>query len=132
MSSKVYCPKGSLVNVWLLNNMETIIQSQGLQHIVEKSFLYLDKESINRLRLVNKDFKGITESPRVLRVLKARKLAVIKGFLFNSIKGWDDDDDEWKRQLFKLLQSQCLKYVEANLFELLCKVLDDNIYYLFC
>ena len=122
--------KGLLVSVWLLNNMETIIQNQGLQHIVEKSLICLDKDSFNSFRLVNNDFKGITESPRVLRVLKARKLAsVIKGFLFNSIKGWEDDDDEWKSQLFKSVQSQCLKYEEANLFELLCKVLDDNIFY---
>ena len=64
--------------------METIIQNQGLQHIVEKSLMYLDKKSINSFRLVNNDFKRITESPRVLRVLKVRKLAkAIKGFLFN-------------------------------------------------
>ena len=64
--------------------METIIQSQGLQHIVEKSLMCLEKDSFNSFRLVNNDFKGITESPRVLRVLKVRKLAkAIKGFLFN-------------------------------------------------
>ena len=81
MSSKDLS-KGSLVSVWLLNNMETIIQNQGLQHIVEKSLMYLDKKSINSFRLVNNDFKRITESPRVLRVLKKRKLAsVIKEFL---------------------------------------------------
>ena len=81
MSSKDLS-KGSLVSVWLLNNMETIIQNQGLQHIVEKSLMCLDKESFESFRLVNNDFKGITESPRVLRVLKKRKLAsVIKEFL---------------------------------------------------
>ena len=64
--------------------METIIQNQGLQHIVEKSLMYLDMKSINSFRLVNNDFKGITESPSFLRVLKVRKLAsIIKGFLLN-------------------------------------------------
>ena len=69
MSSNVYCPKDHLLVFWLLNNMETIIQNQGLQHIVEKSLMYLDMKSINSFRLVNNDFKGITESPRFLRVL---------------------------------------------------------------
>ena len=73
--------KGSLVSVWLvLNNMEAIIQNQGLQHIVEKSLIYLDKKSIDSFRLVNNDFKKITESPRVLKVLKVRKLASVKEF----------------------------------------------------
>ena len=79
--------KGSSVSVWLLNklfNMETIIQNQGLQHIVEKSLMCIDKNCINSFRLVNNDCKGITESSRVLRVLKVRKLASdIKGFLVN-------------------------------------------------
>ena len=46
--------------------------------------MYLDMKSINSFRLVNNDFKGITESPSFLRVLKVRKLAsIIKGFLLN-------------------------------------------------
>ena len=65
--------KGLLVSVWLLNNMETIIQNQGLQHIVEKSLMCLDIKSINSFRLVNNDCKGIIDSPRNLGiVLKAK------------------------------------------------------------
>ena len=41
----------------------------------------------------------------------------------------DDDDDEWKSELFRLLQSQSSNQVEVNLFELLCKVLDVNMFY---
>ena len=60
--------------------METIIQSQGLQHIVEKSLMCLEKDSFNSFRLVNNDFKGITESPRVLRVLKQENWQSLKDF----------------------------------------------------
>ena len=131
--------------------MDTIIQNQGLLHIVEKSFFYLDKESINRFRLVNKDFKGITESPRVLRVLKIRKLASeIKEFLLHyeifdcpeALKGLDCNPggecinctksialngDEWKNKLFKFLHDQSLNQVEVDHFKLLCKILDQNL-----
>ena len=64
--------KGSSVSVWLLNklfNMETIIQNQGLQHIVEKSLLCLDKKSIDSFRLVNHDCKGITDSRRFFQII---------------------------------------------------------------
>ena len=47
---------------------------------------------------------------------------VIKGFLDTL------DDDEWKSELFKLLQSQSFNQVEVDLFELLCKVLDQNLF----
>jgi len=38
------------------------------------------------------------------------------------------DDDEWKSELFKLLQNQSFNQVEVDLFELLCKVLDQNLF----
>ena len=123
--------------------MEIIIQNQGLQHIVEKSFLYLDKESINSFRLVNNDFKRITESPRVLRVLKVRKLAsVIKEFWVNVVnfhvhydtKGRRLSGNElkvrngqWKNRLFQFLHEQSLNKVEVDHFMLLCKILDKNL-----
>ena len=37
---------GSYVSVWLFN-MESIIQNQGFQHIVEKSLMCLDKKSMD-------------------------------------------------------------------------------------
>ena len=136
--------KGSLVSVWLvLNNMEAIIQNQGLQHIVEKSLMYLDKKSINSFQLVNNDFKKITESPRVLRVLKVRKLAsVIKEFWVNvanfhvhyDTKGHRLSGNElkvrngqWKNRLFQFLHEQSLNKVEVDHFLLLCKILDKNL-----
>ena len=86
--------------------METIIQNQGLQHIVEKSLMCLDKESFNSFGLVNSVFKGITESPRVLRVLKKRKLvSVIKETIALN-------DAEWKKELFKLLHDQSLNQLQ--------------------
>ena len=118
-----------------------MIQNQGLQHIVEKSLMCLDKESFNSFRLVNNDFKEITESPRVLRVLKVRKLAsVITGFLFNyenfnchyNSKGRAEiialNGDEWKKGLFKFLHDQSLNQVEVDHFKLLCKILDQNLF----
>jgi len=38
------------------------------------------------------------------------------------------DDEEWKSELFKLLQNQSFNQVEVDLFELLCKVLDQNLF----
>ena len=70
--------------------MEIIIQNQGLQHIVEKSLMCLDKKSINSFRLVNNDCKRITESPRVLRVLSRKLASVIKGFLGNCLGNCDN------------------------------------------
>ena len=126
--------KGSLVSVWLvLNNMEAIIQNQGLQHIVEKSLIYLDKKNIDSFRSVNNDFKKITESPRVLKVLKVRKLASdITGFWFN-VDNFDVHYDfrghhlsgtqfivrNRKNRLFQYLHNQSLNQVEVDHFVLL-------------
>ena len=38
------------------------------------------------------------------------------------------DDREWQQQLFALLQTQTYNQVEVDLFELLCKVLDTNLF----
>lgn len=38
------------------------------------------------------------------------------------------DDQEWQSSLFSLLQSQTFNQVEVDLFELLCKVLDQNLF----
>jgi len=38
------------------------------------------------------------------------------------------DDKEWQSELYKLLQSQSFNQVEVDLFELLCKVLDHNLF----
>ena len=123
--------------------METIIHNQGLQHIVEKSLMYLDKKSINNFRFVNNDFKRITESPRVQRVLKGRLASVITGFWFNIanfdcqydyeadlIRGTEDIalNGEWKNRLFQFLHDQSLNQVKVDHFVLLCKILDQNVW----
>ncbi|XP_034475529.1 nuclear hormone receptor FTZ-F1-like, partial [Drosophila innubila] len=38
------------------------------------------------------------------------------------------DDHEWQTQLFALLQKQTYNQVEVDLFELMCKVLDQNLF----
>ena len=38
------------------------------------------------------------------------------------------DDKTWQTELYKLLQSQSFNQVEVDLFELLCKVLDHNLF----
>lgn len=38
------------------------------------------------------------------------------------------DDKEWESELYKLLQSQSFNQVEVDLFKLLCKVLDHNLF----
>jgi nuclear receptor subfamily 5 group A protein 3 len=38
------------------------------------------------------------------------------------------DDQEWQSSLYSLLQNQTFNQVEVDLFELLCKVLDQNLF----
>lgn len=38
------------------------------------------------------------------------------------------DDKEWQHSLFNLLQNQTYNQCEVDLFELLCKVLDQNLF----
>ena len=38
------------------------------------------------------------------------------------------DDREWQSDMYKLLQAQSFNQVEVDLFELLCKVLDHNLF----
>lgn len=38
------------------------------------------------------------------------------------------DDREWQSQLFSLLQNQSYNQCEVDLFELMCKVLDQNLF----
>lgn len=38
------------------------------------------------------------------------------------------DDKEWQHALFNLLQNQTYNQCEVDLFELLCKVLDQNLF----
>lgn len=38
------------------------------------------------------------------------------------------DDREWQQSLFSLLQSQSYNQCEVDLFELMCKVLDQNLF----
>lgn len=38
------------------------------------------------------------------------------------------DDREWQQSLFSLLQSQTYNQCEVDLFELMCKVLDQNLF----
>lgn len=38
------------------------------------------------------------------------------------------DDKEWQSQLFQLLQSQTYNQCEVDLFELMCKVIDQALF----
>lgn len=38
------------------------------------------------------------------------------------------NDGDWQQQLFELLKSQTHNQVEVDLFELMCKVLDQNLF----
>ena len=38
------------------------------------------------------------------------------------------DDQEWQSSLYSLLQNQTFNQVEVDLFELMCKVLDQNLF----
>jgi nuclear receptor subfamily 5 group A protein 3 len=38
------------------------------------------------------------------------------------------DDREWQKSLYELLQNQTYNQCEVDLFELMCKVLDQNLF----
>ena len=38
------------------------------------------------------------------------------------------DDKEWKSSLYSLLQNETLNQVEVDMFELMCKVLEKNLF----
>ena len=50
-----------MFDFWFVNIMEDIICNPGLQHIVEKSLMCLDRKSIAEFRLVNLDCRRITD-----------------------------------------------------------------------
>ena len=83
--------------------MEIITKNPGFQHIVEKSLMCLNRKSIAIFRSVNRDCKGITDSPSFyLKKLSQEKLP-------------QDLIENWK-QLIKNIPSEEIKQVLTSEF----------------
>ena len=83
--------------------MEIIIKTPGFQHIVEKSLMCLNRKSIAIFRSVNRDCKGITDSPSFyLKKLSQENLP-------------QDLIENWK-QLIKKIPSEEIKQILTSEF----------------
>ena len=83
--------------------MEIIIKTPGFQHIVEKSLMCLNRKSIAIFRSVNRDCKGITDSPGFyLKKLSQENLP-------------QDLIENWK-QLIKKIPSEEIKQILTSEF----------------
>ena len=65
---------------------------------------------------------NVLSGANVMSVSGGKMPAILREFLSSL------DDKEWQSELYKLLQSQSFNQVEVDLFELLCKVLDHNLF----
>jgi len=65
---------------------------------------------------------NVLTGANVMSVSGGKMPAILREFLSSL------DDKEWQSELYKLLQSQSFNQVEVDLFELLCKVLDHNLF----
>ena len=83
--------------------MEIITKTPGFQHIVEKSLMCLNRKSIAIFRSVNRDCKGITDSPSFyLKKLSQENLP-------------QDLIENWK-QLIKKIPSEEIKQILTSEF----------------
>ena len=64
--------------------MELLIKSPGLHHIIEKSLMFLDNESISSFRLLNQDCNKIVDCPRFY----LKKLKQLEDVSTESITDW--------------------------------------------
>ena len=92
------------------NNMDILIKSPGLHHIIEKSLLFLDKESISSFRLLNQDCNKIVDRPSFY----LKKFALLEDdLLTESITDWQklaeniNDEDIEKKISLELFKQFC-------------------------
>ena len=64
--------------------MEDIIKNPGLQHIIETSLTFLDKNDIAAFQLVNQDCKNIVDNP----LLSLKKLSQLDKVPKDLIENW--------------------------------------------
>ena len=88
--------------------MEDIIKNPGLQHIIETSLTFLDKNDIAAFQLVNQDCKNIVNDP----MFSLKKLSQLKDVPKDLIENWKkiiqnlqhaDDAGEIKQEIVKEL-----------------------------
>ena len=90
--------------------MDILIKSPGLHHIIEKSLLFLDKESISSFRLLNQDCNKIVDRPSFY----LKKFALLEDdLLTESITDWQklaeniNDEDIEKKISLELFKQFC-------------------------
>ena len=54
-----------LDTVEVYEDMENILQKQGIRHIAEKILIALDSETVLNCRVVSKSFKKVIDNPRL-------------------------------------------------------------------
>jgi len=79
---------------------------------------------------VNKDFNYITQTSGSSGLVSTALPGPVQGKMPPIIRDFlkSLDDQEWQSSLYSLLQNQSFNQVEVDLFELMCKVLDQNLF----
>ena len=130
----------SVVSEKLVEKMRKASEDR-LQEFQDKKLKKNDKEFQNKLKkqpkkspeddsfAMWKKFK-VKSVDNLVYLCSTCKIALSSGKMPSILRDFLNslDDEEWKNELYKLLQSQSFNQVEVDLFELLCKVLDQNLF----
>lgn len=79
---------------------------------------------------VSKDFNYIPQTSGTSGLVSTASSGPVQGKIPPPIREFlkSLDDQEWQSSLYTLLQNQTFNQVEVDLFELMCKVLDQNLF----
>jgi len=79
---------------------------------------------------VSKDFNYISQTSGSSGLVSTASPGPVQGKMPPPIRDFlkSLDDQEWQSSLYTLLQNQTFNQVEVDLFELMCKVLDQNLF----
>ena len=98
-------------------NMEILIKCPGLHHIIEKSLIFLDKESISSFRILNQDCRNIVDCPRFY----LKKLEQLEDVSTESITDWQKlaknitNEDIERKMSSELFKQFCRGYHKSPL-----------------
>ena len=92
------------------NKMQKIIENPGLQHLAQRTLIYLDKTSIASFRFVNQDCKNIVDDP----IFSLKKLSQLVDVPKDLI-------ENWKKIVQKILGDDSVKQeITLELFKMYC------------
>ena len=90
--------------------MENILKNPGLQHIINTSLIFLEKNDIFSFRLVNQDCKNIVDNP----LFSLKKLSQLEEIPKDLIQ-------EWKKIIQKVHGNEVKQEFVSELFKMYCK-----------